>query len=424
MESKYCLFGDIVYSVDKDTLACQENGYLVIEDGFVAGVYRTLETPYDMYPVYDYKGYLILPGMTDLHVHAPQYTFKGMGMDLELLDWLNTYTFAEESKYASLDYANKAYEVFVDRLKNSTTTRACIFSTIHNEATLALMDRLETSGLVSMVGKVNMDRNASASLLEKHSLIDTKNWIQAVKERAYQNTSCILTPRFIPSCTDELMKGLSTIQKQYDLPVQSHLSENQSEIAWVQELCPWSNSYADAYAQFDLLGNTCKTIMAHCVYLDDADQNLLKERGVYVAHCPESNINLASGIAPIKTYLEKGMKVGLGSDVAAGSSESLLRAMSYAIQASKMYWRLVDQTVNPLSVEEVFYLATMSGGSFFGRVGSFQPGYEFDAVVIQDDLNGPRSYTLKERLERLIYTDTDVKVVSKFVRGKNIFEKN
>lgn len=153
---------------------------------------------------------LIIPGFTDLHLHAPQYAYRGTGMDLELLDWLNTITFPQEAKYADLSYAKKAYSIFVDDLKHSFTTRACIFATLHRPATELLMDMLEESGLTTMVGKVNMDRNGAPELQEKSaqaSAQDTRQWLEEIKGR-YDHTYPILTPRFTPSCTDELMTEL------------------------------------------------------------------------------------------------------------------------------------------------------------------------------------------------------------------------
>lgn len=148
---------------------------------------------------------------------------------------------------------------------------------------------------------------------------------------------------------------------------------------------------------------------------------MLKEKGVYVAHCPESNTNLSSGIAPVRRFLNEGIHVGLGSDVAAGATENLFHAMAQAIQASKLRWRLQDSALKPLSMEEAFYLATMGGGEFFGRVGSFDAGYEFDAVILDDSrLAHPQQATEKQRLERMIYLAGDREVRAKFVRGAQI----
>ena len=396
---------------------------MVGEDGRSAGVYKELPQIYAGFPLTDYGDRMIVPGLTDLHIHGPQYPFRGLGMDLELLDWLNTRTFPEEARYSDREYARNAYRIFAEDMKRGGTTRACIFGTLHREATVELMDLMEATGLKTMVGKVNMDRNCPDFLVEESaeaSLRETRLWLEEIKGR-YSNTQPILTPRFIPTCTDELMEKLKGLQKQYGLPVQSHLSENMGEIAWVKELCPWSECYGDVYDHFGLFGGDVKTIMAHCVWSGEEETERLRERGVYVAHCPQSNTNLSSGIAPVRRYLDQELKVGLGTDVAGGSSASVFRAMADAIQVSKLRWRLQDESLKPLTVTEAFYLGTKGGGSFFGKVGSFEVDYEFDALVLNDSgLRHPQPLNLQERLERFIYLADERHIEAKYVAGKKV----
>ena len=421
----FVLKGDLCYSLDRDHLKAVENGYLVCVDGVSAGTFDRLPEEYRALPLKDYTGKLIVPGLVDLHVHAPQYTFRGLGLDMELLEWLERNTFPEEAKYRDIEYARAAYRIFAEDLRTGPNTRACIFATVHVPGTLVLMDILEESGLITMVGKVNMDRNTSDALLEADaaaSLRATEEWLDAVKGK-YLRTTPILTPRFVPSCTDALLEGLGEIQRRRGLPVQSHLSENRGEVKWVKELCPWSSCYADAYDRFGLFGGPgCPTIMAHCVLSGEEEVALMKERGVYVAHCPQSNTNLASGVAPVRRYLEQGLRLGLGSDVAGGNQMSIFRAMADAIQASKLRWRLQDESLAPLTVPEVFWMGTMGGGSFFGKVGSFEAGYELDAVVLNDArLCSVRRFSVEERLERMIYLAEECGVEAKFAAGTQLF---
>lgn len=423
MKDSFIIKGDICYSKNQNELYTSSDRYLVCKDGISMGIFDEISEEYQNLEVFDFSNKLILPGLVDLHMHAPQYTYRGLGMDLELLDWLNTYTFPEESKYIDLSYAQKAYEKFVNDLKFSSTTRASVFSTLHVDSTVLLMDLLEKSGLITYVGKVNMDRNGIETLQEKspnESELNTRKWLEKVKDR-YERTFPILTPRFIPSCTDELMDKLDKIQEEYNLPVQSHLSENQGEIAWVKELCPDSTSYGDCYDRYHLFGDRSNTIMAHCVWSDDIERKLLKDRGVFIAHCPNSNLNLASGIAPIRKFFEEGQNIGLGSDVAGGIHLSIFKQMSDAIQVSKMYWRLIDEKCQPLTVEEAFYLGTLGGGKFFGKVGSFEKGFEFDAIVIDDSDYKREDLDIHQRLERTIYMSEPRHVIHKFVKGKEIF---
>ena len=430
MNNSFVIKGNICQTKDPGTLDLYEGAYAVCVDGVSRGVFETLPEEYSDLAIYDFGDKLITPGMVDLHTHAPQYAFRGMCMDLELMDWLNRYTFPEEEKYEDIQYAKRAYGMFVDAMRAGATTRSCIFATRHRYATELLMTLMEKSGLVSYVGKVNMDREASEALTEDSADISaytTFGWINAVKDNL-KNTKPILTPRFIPCCTDKLMEELREIQMAYGIPVQSHLSESKGEIDFVKLLRPDSEFYGDSYNEYDLFGknddiNTdVKTVMAHCVWSTDEEVELMRKNGVFVAHCPASNMNLTSGIAPIRKYLDRGLNVGLGTDAAGGHSISVFRAITDAIQVSKMYYRMVNEEYKPLVFSEAFYLATKGGGRFFGNVGSFEVGYEFDAVVMDDSvLVHPQDLSLAERMERAVYLGLDEKnITAKYVAGRKI----
>ena len=422
----FILKGNICYSASPDKLKTVENGYIICEGGISRGVFSEVPEKYRTLPITDYGNYLIIPGLCDLHLHAPQYTFRALGMDLELIDWLTTHAFPEEAKYADLEYASARYSAFVADLLHSATTRACIFATINTPATLLLMEKLESSGLATFVGKVNMDMNSPDYLCEKSaasSLEETEKFITGANSKNFKNTYPILTPRFVPTCSSELLSGLGKLSKQHKIPIQSHLSENKSEIEWVKDMYPDSESYGEVYDRFGLFDSA---IMAHCVWSEGKEETLIKDRGVYVAHCPQSNTNLASGIAPIRRFLKNSIRVGLGSDVAGGCHISIFRAMSDAVQASKLYWRLINQNDTPLTEKEVFYMGTKGGGSFFsnfgnlGKVGSFDDGYEFDAVII-DDSNISDSLSIEDRLARVIYLSGDHCIYDKYVRGEKLW---
>lgn len=401
----YVLKGCIAYSEYKDKLNTLD-GYLVCEDGYCKGVFEKLPSEYETYELLDYSNKLIIPGMIDLHIHAPQYAYRGLGMDYELLDWLKYEAFVEEAKFADLDYSKKAYEIFVDNILKSATTRLSIFASRHVEATTLLMEMLEESGLVSYVGKVNMDRDAPVPLVETNSYEDTVRWLNDVNNR-FKNTYPIITPRFIPSCTDDLMYKLGELVREYKLPLQSHISENLGEIELVKKLCPNSRFYGDAYDEYKLFG-----------------ENVNGTYPVIMAHCPSSNMNVSSGIAPMRKYLDLDLNLGLGSDVAGGTSESMFQTLTKAIEVSKLYWRLIDQNAKALSFKEAFYLATMAGGKFFGDVGAFKEGYEFDALVLDDSiLRTTLDLSIEERLERAVYLSLDLQggIVHKFVKGKMLF---
>ncbi|MGN0733538.1 MAG: amidohydrolase family protein [Emergencia sp.] len=420
----FILKGDIAYSENKDKIETFEQGYLVCEEGICRGAFSQLPAEYGDFPVIDCSDSLVIPGMTDLHTHAPQYACRGFAMDLELLEWLNTYTFPQEARYADVEYAKRAYGKLVEDLRNSFTTRAVFFGTLHTEGTIVLMDMLEESGLVTFAGRVNMDRNGGQNLQEpspQAALEDTAKWLDAIEGR-YERTKPILTPRFIPSCSDELMRGLGRLAEERGLRIQSHLSENPLEIQWVKELVPASSCYANAYELFGCMGTPENpAIMAHCVYSDDRELEIMKQHGAFVAHCADSNMNLSSGIAPAARFLESGINMGLGSDIAGGTSLDMMAALVSSIKASKMYWRLVDQDSPVLTFEQAFWLATAGGGKYFGDVGTFKPGYEFDALVLDDSgVKSPAGLSVRDRLERLCYDSGKSRLVKKFVAGREI----
>lgn len=410
---------NILFTKERTHFEVIERGYVVVDDsGRVVEVTEHLSAEHEGVEVVDYGDRLLIPAMNDLHVHAPQYRNQGIAMDLELLPWLQNYTFPEEMKYCDTKYAERMYRRFVHDMWRFGTMRACLFATIHKESTLLLMNIFKETGMGALVGKVAMNRNCPEGLTETVDDM-VHGYEELIKECGEDGlVRPIITPRFVPSCTPEMLRACGELAAKYQLPVQSHLSENKDEIAWVKELEPESTCYGDAYDRYGLFGQT-PTVMAHCVWSDGEELELIKRRGVVVAHCPTSNFNVASGMAPIRKFLDEGVKVGLGSDISGGHDLSIFRMMVYAIQVSKMHYQQ-NHNVPFLSLSEVFWIATKSAGSFFGRVGSFEPGYEFDALVIDDsDLNHD-NYTLLERLERYIYLGDDRQISHRFCSGKEI----
>jgi guanine deaminase len=442
-EISFFLKGDVCWNSSPGTLETAENSLLLCSNGKSGGVFKNAPKEYINLPVKDYTGSLIMPGLTDLHIHAPQFAYMALGMDMELLEWLNKITFPEEAKYRDPEYAREAYGRFIDNIKKGPGTRLCVFATIHVPSTLLLMDLLEESGLISYTGKVSMDRNCPEYLKEDNALSETSGWLDAYFKRQnegqYKNTAPIISPRFIPSCTGGLLNGLSMIQRKNGLPLQSHLSENRKEVEWVKELCPESENYAAAYADAGLLEGPA--IMAHCVWSGEREMEILEGKGVYIAHCPQSNMNLSSGIAPVRRFLERGIPLGLGSDVAGGAGTSIFRAMTDAIQVSKLRQALIAPEEKALTLEEAFYMGTAGGGAFFGKLdrshvnpmeqktvgfefgpaGSFEPGWDFDALVIDDSsLRCPSAQSIRGRLERVVYLSDNRQIAAKYVRGKKL----
>lgn len=411
---------NIIYTPQSSHFEVVPHGYIAVNDGKVEGVYSELPQHLSDCPVTDWGDRLLIPAMNDMHVHAPQYRNQGMAMDEELLPWLQNYTFPEELKYADTAYADRMYRRFVRDLWRFGTMRVVAFASVHLESTRLLMRLLDKAGMGGRVGKVNMNRNCPEGLQESvDDAVKACDTLVEEFEREDSRVRPIVTPRFIPSCTPELLKACGEMARRYQLPIQSHLSENHDEIAWVKELEPESRHYADAYDRYGLLGQT-PTVMAHCVWTDGDELEMLRQRGVMVAHCPTSNFNVASGLAPIRRFLDAGIAVGLGSDVSGGHDFSIFRMMVYAIQVSKMHYQR-DKSCKFLTLSEAFWMATKSAGSFFGQVGSFETGYDFDALVIDDsELLIDDDYSLLQRLERFVYIGDDRHITARYCQGRLI----
>ena len=395
--------GIIVQAPRLGALECAEAAYLVAEGGRIAGVFEELPGKYQNAALEDFGDCLIVPSFTDLHLHAPQYCMMGMGFDLPLLEWLNAYTFKEEARFADVGFARTVYEALAAELVRRGTTRVCMFSSLHREGTLILMDALERAGVTGYVGKVNMDRNGLPGILQEtteESVRETLRWLEGCH---FDHVKPILTPRFTPSCTDELMAALGRLAQEKGLYVQSHLSENLGEIQWVKELHPDCQQYWETYDKYGLWKE--HTIMAHCVHSDRRECDAMRRAGVVVAHCAGSNINLCSGVSPVREMLQQGIWVTLGSDIAGGACLPMYKVATMSIRASKIKRIETDWSEDFLTVPEAYYLATSSGHRYFGDGDGFAPGNRLHAIVVDDGdfTEASHPLTVRERFERAIY---------------------
>ena len=415
------LKGTVVSAPALGKLSIWENGYLIAENGVITGVFPTLPEQYAGAPVEDFGDALILQSFADLHLHAPQYPMLGMGMDLPLLDWLNAYAFPTEARFADPDYARAVYGQLARELVENGTTRVCMFSSLHREATLILMEELEKAGVTGYVGKVNMDRNSLPGVLEEtteDSMRETLRWLDECQDLRYIKP--ILTPRFTPSCTNELMAFLGKLSAERDLPVQSHLSENTSEIEWVRQLHPDCQQYWETYAKYGLWNS--RTIMAHCVWSDQRERQAMAEAGVTMVHCADSNQNLCSGVAPVRTMLKEGVRVALGSDIAGGDHLSMFDVTAAALRASKARRILDGWETDLLTVPEAWYLATSGGAAYFGEQPGFAPGDSLHAIVLDDSaLPQPHPLTPAERLERCVYRRQSGAIRAVWSAGRKVY---
>ena len=410
------LKGNILEALSPHTLGIHPHSYLVVEDGRIAGIYPVLPENMAEATVEDFGDALILQSFADMHLHGPQYEYMGTGMDRPLLQWLETYAFPTEAKYSNSVYAREQYRSLARDLINNGTTRVCMFSSLHTDSTLILMEELEKAGVTGCVGKVNMDRNAPPYLCEttEESKRETLRWLEECKK--FRLVKPILTPRFAPSCSPELLSFLGKLKEERDLPVQSHLSENTGEIALVAQLFPDCAQYWEVYDKYGLFDN--KTLMAHCVHSDARERAAMRMRGVHPVHCASSNNSLMSGISPVADMLQEGQNVCLGSDVSGGTTLSMLRTMAISINASKDRGSMKQDPDQAISIEQAYYMATTAGQSFLAHGTGFKEGEPLHAVVL-DDTGLPKlpNLTLRDRLLRAVYRLDDRHIRAVYSEG-------
>lgn len=425
------IYGTFIHTVS-GKLEIFKNTYVTVKDGKIASISETKPEigPNDKF-IETTKTQIILPGFIDTHIHAPQYAFSGCGLDLPLLEWLNTYTFPAESKFKEIEHAKQVYDGVVRRTLEAGTTTAVYFATIYNKSSLLLAEICRQRGQRAFVGKVSMDRNSPDFYVEKTEEA-VENLKEFVNDKMFNDkddiVQPILTPRFVPSCTEKLMNEIGDIHKHNNqLLIQSHVSENLSEIDWVKSLHPDCPNYTSVYDKCGLLNE--KTILAHGVHLTEEELNLLAKTRSTIAHCPSSNFQLYSGACDVRNLQSHGVNVALGTDNAGGESTSMIHSMRNALVCSRSVLftkRALDPNTQykPLSVHEVLYLATEAGAKAVGledKIGNFKVGKDFDAIIADAnagyvDCFGNES-TL-DILDKFVHQGDDRNVIHVFVNGK------
>lgn len=383
---------------------------------------------------------ILMPGLVDLHIHAPQWPQLGKALDEPLEVWLQKYTFPLEARYEDVDFARIVYRDLVRSLLAHGTTTAVYFATTHVEASVELAQICLDEGQRAFVGKVAMDdirqcpeyyRDQSAQT----AIEDTRSFINRVHALAGREEALvrpIITPRFIPSCTDELLQGLGELAAETGCLVQTHCSESDWERDFVLERHGRTDS--EVLRDFGLLRE--HTVLAHSNFVNEQDLELIREKGAAVAHCPLSNFYFANAVFPLRLALDMDVRTGLGSDISGGHSPSVLDACRQGLIASRVHGSGVDATTpaanrgvssTPVTVAEMLWLATAGGGEAIGlSVGKFAPGFRFDAVLIETNRpNSPIKIwpgidTLEETAAKIILNASRDDIVRVWVEGREV----
>jgi guanine deaminase len=382
-------------------------------------------------------GQYLLPGLIDLHVHAPQWPQLGKALDQPLEVWLQKFTFPLEARFADLAFAETVYESLVDGLLANGTTTALYYATIHLPATRKLADICLRKSQRALIGRVAMDdpsqcpvyyRDASAAAAEA----DTRDFIAYVQSMPDNEDALVrpvITPRFIPSCSDELLRRLGALARETGCYVQTHCSESDWEHAYVLDRCGVTDTAA--LESFGLLSR--RTILAHGNFIGDEDIARIVRAGAGIAHCPLSNVYFSDAVFPLRRMLQQGVHVGLGTDIAGGASPSILENARQAVIASRTLESGVDaaqardqrrRESSRIDALTAFWLATAAGGVALDLpIGLFREGYQFDAILI--DANAPNSNlhldpfdAPGETLQKIIYSAGRANIRDVWVAGR------
>lgn len=411
------IHADIVYSEDREQLAVHEDSYIGVEDGLVQGIWKEVPENIREAEIIDYGNAVLIPAFSDLHVHAPQYLNRGLEMDLLLSDWLNMCTFPMEARFADIEFAKSVYDAFVEDMLVNGTMHACVYGTIHSEATSYLIERMESKGMKAFVGKVNMNREAQEELLEdsEASIRDTEAFLERFSGNKYAKP--ILTPRFAPTCTGDLLSGLGRLAEKYEVGVQTHLVESKWEAEQAGILFPECSCDTEIYEKAGLLGHG-PLIGGHFIFPTEDDIRILKKYGGFAAHCPDATVSIIAGIMETGSLLDRGVNIGLGSDISAGHNIGVYTQVARAVQLSKLKEFYEPEGNRTITFPEAFWMATRSGGSVFGKTGAFDKGFAFDALVIDGLSDEARKLTPAETTERFCYIGTKENIRTRYTDGE------
>ncbi|MCB0278977.1 MAG: guanine deaminase [Calditrichaeota bacterium] len=420
--------GILFFSHDDKQLRIMNPGYLVVDAQGKIEAVSEKAVNYPGYKVKDFGSKLICPGLIDLHTHLPQLPIIGQGRE-HLLDWLNHFTYPAEAHFSDPAAAKSASELFFQELIANGTTFAAVYPTLHYQASEAAFQSAANAGLRLLMGNVIMTRNAPDFLAQDFEQSKDEAIRLIEKWHGYDGDRIqyAFTPRFAVNCTENEMAEIGRFAHHYKTYIQTHLAETPEELEWVKQIFPSSRSYTHLYDSVGLL--TDKTLLAHCIYLDDSEVELIAERQSVAVHCPASNRFLQSGIFPFRRREESGIRLGIGTDIAGGYHISMFSEMRDTIETSKMI-NFIDeqQKTSVLSQSEAFYYATLGAAKSLAmddQIGTFRPGLDADFLVIDDEGWNPfyqRDFfdDVNHRISRLIYQFRPEVLEAVYVRGSVI----
>ncbi len=411
---------------NKNAFEYFDDGLLIVEQGRISKVGPTtdllVQLPTDVHIV-DYTGKLIIPGFIDIHNHYPQTDIIASYGE-QLLEWLNKYTFPTESRFDNDQYAQEVAEFYLDELLRNGTTTALVMATIHPGSVDAIFSAAQKRNLRLIAGKVLMDRNAPAHLLDTPQSGYQQSKILIEKWHKQNRLHYAITPRFAPTSTESQLQQASRLANEYpDTYIHSHVAENEKEVTWVSQLFPGSRSYLDVYDHYGLLRQ--RSVYAHGIHLNETDLDRMQASGAALAFCPTSNEFLGSGLFNLNRMRNANVRVGLATDVGAGTSFSMLQTLNSAYKVQQL-------AGNTLPPSRGIYLATLgSAESLYldDKLGNFVSGKEADFIVLDYQATPliqrrtDVSISIEEKLFVLMMLGDDRVISATHIMGECVYNK-
>ena len=406
--------------------AWHEDGLLIVEDGRIsaAGDYATLHATLPPEAVvHDYRGKIIMPGFIDAHVHYPQTDMIASPAP-GLLPWLEQYTFPTERKFSDPEHAAQTAEFFLDELLRNGTTTAMVYCTVHPQSVDAFFTASENRNLRMIAGKVMMDRHCPDFLCDtaEGGARETEELIQRWHKRGRQLYA--ITPRFAPTSTEAQLQLAGELAQKYpDTFLQTHVSENQEECQWVQQLFPQARSYLDVYDRYGMMRP--RAVYGHCIWLNERDRERMAETQSAAAVCPTSNLFLGSGLFDFEQADRHRMLMSLATDVGGGTSFSMLQTMNEAYKVARLKGSY-------LPAMRMFYLATLGAARSLqldDTIGSFAAGCEADFIVVDPQATpllarrSANTESLEEQLFALALLGDDRVIAATYSAGRLVHER-
>jgi guanine deaminase len=461
----FAIHATVIHSTSPTTIECQPNHLLIIsasgevahsiphpstDEGDIRSTLKSLSLSSLPLVVLPWPRHFLLPGLIDTHVHAPQHCMRSLGsaQGMHILEWLDQITFPQEARFSDTQYARNVYGRAVATGLNNGITTACYFASLHTEATKVLADVALERGQRAFVGKVCMDNQQTNPEYYREATTETSlkgtqeviDHLKAIDPRGHL-VRPIVTPRFAISCTQDCLAGLGEIlDRERDayggagILSQTHFCEAEQEVSTTLQMYPNFKSEVDLYQHYGQFNS--RSVLAHCTIITHEEILAMQQAQVGVAHCPVSNSTVGGGFmaAPVKKFLDLGMKVGLGTDSGGGFSSSLLDVMRMAVVVGNAREVMSSGKEGRLGLEEILWMSTQGGADVLNlgdKIGSFHAGKKFDAIIV-DTLQSAGGGLLgamaeveeeepwKQVLEKFIMTADDRNMIGVYVNGTRV----